>query len=117
MQYQLYKTRDGGQSWQRLAIPPQITSVNHVSIDRQTGALYIACGEYTGELGSGGVWRQQAPNAANSSWEQLFFMPYVMECYPSSVPPKPSDHQYPEHVFLPRIFGITGIYLIQSDYS
>jgi photosystem II stability/assembly factor-like uncharacterized protein len=84
----LYRTTNGGNSWHAVAIPPQIDSVNHVSIDRHTGDLYISCGEYDGEPDRGGVWRQQSADAdEEQGWVRFFFMPYVTECYSSPVDP------------------------------
>jgi hypothetical protein len=80
----LYRTADGGDTWHSVAIPFGIAGVNHVSVDRSTGAVYIAAGEAHGNASAGGVWRRAHQNAP---WEKLFFMPYVLECYPSPANP------------------------------
>ena len=77
-------TTDGGDTWSPIQIPSVIIGVNHVSIDSQTGAVYISAGEFVGEPAAGGVWRRAKEGAP---WEKLFFMPNVFECYPSPVNP------------------------------
>jgi hypothetical protein len=76
--YVPYVTTDGGDSWGAVILPENVVGVNHVSIDRVTGALYIAAGEATGDVGSGGAWRRLN---SSSNWQKLFFMPFVLECY------------------------------------
>ena len=80
----LYRTTDGGDTWRPVSIPPEIVGLNHVSIDRRSGAVYIAAGEFDGDVAAGGVWRRAS---ATAPWEKLFFMPHVKECYPSPANP------------------------------
>eukprot|EP00039_Didymoeca_costata_P010915 m.148716 g.148716 ORF g.148716 m.148716 type:complete len:944 (+) comp15003_c0_seq4:44-2875(+) len=77
----LFQTVDGGDNWISVPIPQEIVGVNHISIDTD-GVLYIAAGEFQGEPDGGGVWRK-----SKGTWEKIFFMPNVFECYPSPVNP------------------------------
>lgn len=84
----LYMTTDGGDQWTEVELPSEIVSVNHISVDSNTGALYISAGTSIGETAAGGVYRR---SKSSRQWRKLFFMPYVRECF---VSPLDSDLLY-----------------------
>lgn len=80
----LYMSTDGGDHWAIVEIPSEIVSVNHVSIDSNSGAIYIAAGTAIGDINAGGVYQR---SSGSTQWRKLFFMPYVRECFASPLDP------------------------------
>ncbi|MGV1682430.1 WD40/YVTN/BNR-like repeat-containing protein [Sphingopyxis sp. NJF-3] len=81
----LFRSTDRGSNWERMAIPAVIRSVNSVSLDRATGAIYIATGSpYDGSIGEGGGWRSADGGV---SWERLFEAPLVTQLEASPLDP------------------------------
>ncbi|WP_166461213.1 VPS10 domain-containing protein [Flavicella sediminum] len=69
----LYKSKDDGESWNKVKIPQEIKSVNFVEIDKN-GIIYLACGEGGAAINDGGVYRS---SNKGKSWEKIFEMPHI----------------------------------------
>ncbi|WP_081579240.1 WD40/YVTN/BNR-like repeat-containing protein [Gayadomonas joobiniege] len=79
----LYKSIDQGSSWQKMKIPEQISSVNHVFIDANSADIYISAGGfYHGDYEQGGAWRS---SDQGKSWQQIFKAPLVLQLESSPV--------------------------------
>lgn len=76
----LYKTTDGGDSWNTLTLPAGIDSVNNVAVSPVNGWLYIACGRSGASTGGGYVSED-----AGVTWTLLFDMPYLRHFVPSAI--------------------------------
>ena len=109
----LYKSVDGALSWKKMdTVPANVTSVNNLFIDRNTGDLFLSAGSRFGDVASGGVWRSR-DNA--KTWVRIFEAPYVWQ---TEVSPVNSDiilisvpAQRPEKT---DQFKNPGIYLSQD---
>ncbi|MGY6647484.1 VPS10 domain-containing protein [Wenyingzhuangia sp. IMCC45574] len=78
----LYKSTNKGSSWVKIAVPKEIESVNNIFRDRNTGDLFISCGNATATDKGSGVWKS---TDKGESWERIFNLPYVWQCEVSPV--------------------------------
>ncbi|ADE53520.1 sialidase family protein [Coraliomargarita akajimensis] len=80
----LYKTTDGGSTWNAVSLPAGIVSVNEVAIHEDSGAIYIACGSFFDSGHTGGAY---VSNDGGASWTLIFDMPHVRNIAPSPANP------------------------------
>ncbi|MFI3277450.1 MAG: hypothetical protein SNH28_01400 [Rikenellaceae bacterium] len=80
----LYCSNDSAKSWEKVAIPSQIKSVNNVFIDANNGYIYISCGDKGGEASEGGAWVSKDDG---KSWELFFDAHYIWQVESSPVDP------------------------------
>ena len=81
----LYKSTDYGESWQRMPLPAEISSVQNIAVDKTNQTLYMSTGLfYEGAYEAGGAWRSTDGGA---SWQKIFKAPLVTQVESSPVNP------------------------------
>ncbi|MFC3122756.1 VPS10 domain-containing protein [Agaribacter flavus] len=111
----LYKTEDQGDTWQRIAIPDPIKSVNNIYIDKQSHELFISAGGfYDGAYEEGGAWRSKD---GGETWQKFFSAPLVLQVETSPVNPKIILLTAGNQMRMDRQFMNPGLYLSLDDGS
>lgn len=80
----LYKSNNKGDQWEKMKIPSVIQFVNNVFLDRNTGHIFISCGNEHATDQGGGVWRSKD---GGKSWKKIFDMPFIWQTETSPVNP------------------------------
>lgn len=80
----LFKSTNNANTWEQVAIPSDIKSVNNVFIDKKTRAIFISCGSKTGEDNEGGVYKS---TDEGNTWNKIFDMPYIWQTETSPLDP------------------------------
>lgn len=78
----LYKTINRANSWSKVTIPKNISSVNNVHINKATNTIYISCGTNSGKSKKGGVYKS---HDNGTTWQKIFDAPYVWQTETSTL--------------------------------